>query len=203
MAMMACHWMLCFGGTQAAFAQKTFMSPVSGGKIACAFDSTKCASPGKYHAGIDYYGPKYNSVPILASNVGAVHAIILNDGNDHHMGNCVILRHAVIVGSNGSTANLYTLYAHLASFSNGLKVGQAVNRGQVLGMMGSTGDNKVDRWGPTPHLHFEVKSSGVTQNPYGGGPFWGYTKKPAANYGYFDPAGVIGVWKAVPMSSKK
>lgn len=196
-------WLIGLCMMQEAGAQQTtFQLPVSGGKVACTFNTTNCAVQGKYHAGIDYHAPKYNSVPILASNVGSVHAIIKNGNNDHGMGNCVIVRHAVVVSSKGATATYYTMYAHLASLANGLKAGQVVNRGQSLGMMGATGYGQANYWGSTPHLHFEVKTVGITENPYGGGPYWGYTPKPAQNYGYIDPANVIGSWTAVPLSSK-
>lgn len=195
-AWMACQWITCICMTQTASAQQTFMVPVSNGRTICTFNSTTCYKTGYYHTAIDYGSPTGQSVAVLASNVGVVHYMVANGNGDHGMGNCVIVRHAVVVGSNGSTATYYTLYAHLASFANGLKVGQIVNRGQALGMMGSTGA------GDGMHLHFEVKTIGVTENPYGGGPYWGYTPKPAQNYGYIDPATLIGKWTAVPITSK-
>lgn len=194
-------WLMMLGfGMKTVDAQQTFMVPVQNGKLACTFNTTNCAVIGKYHAGIDYWGPSYACVPVLATNVGTVYSMTVNGQNDHGMGNCLILRHAVVVSSNGSTATYYTLYAHLDSFANGLKAGQAVTRGQVIGAMGSSGYGNRTYWGNTPHLHFEVKSSGVLHNPYGGGPYWGYTPKPAQNYGYTDPAAVIGKWTAVPKS---
>jgi len=50
-----------------------------------------------------------------------------------------------------------TYYAHLSSIY--VAEGQAVERGQVIGAVGSTG------WSTGPHLHFEVRYYGAQQNP--------------------------------------
>jgi len=49
----------------------------------------------------------------------------------------------------------YFFYAHLSAFAAGLHVGSVVKTGQIIGMVGMTGN------AGTPHLHFEV-------HPYGG-----------------------------------
>ncbi len=50
-----------------------------------------------------------------------------------------------------------TYYAHLSNIY--VSTGQAVERGQVTGAVGSTG------WSTGPHLHFEVRYYGTQQNP--------------------------------------
>ena len=50
-----------------------------------------------------------------------------------------------------------TYYAHLSNMY--VFAGQAVERGQVIGAVGSTG------WSTGPHLHFEVRYYAVQQNP--------------------------------------
>ena len=43
-------------------------------------------------------------------------------------------------------------YAHLESYAPGLKEGDRVKRGEVLGYVGTTGNAPKD----TPHLHFAI-----------------------------------------------
>jgi murein DD-endopeptidase MepM/ murein hydrolase activator NlpD len=50
-----------------------------------------------------------------------------------------------------------TIYAHMSKFST--KVGDVVKRGQVIGLVGNTGDSTG------PHLHYEVHKNGQTVNP--------------------------------------
>ncbi|QTD47225.1 M23 family metallopeptidase [Ottowia testudinis] len=64
-------------------------------------------------------------------------------------------------------------YAHLSRYADGLKEGQAVRRGQVIGYVGSSGNASPD----APHLHFAVFKLGPDKrwwqgealNPY---PLW-------------------------------
>jgi len=51
-----------------------------------------------------------------------------------------------------------TLYAHLSSFS--VNYGDYVNKGAVIGRVGSTGRSTA------PHLHFEVRRNNIRVNPY-------------------------------------
>jgi len=55
---------------------------------------------------------------------------------------------------------IYTLYAHMISGSQTVSVGQFVNAGDSLGLVGATGYASV------PHLHFEVYAGGSRVDPY-------------------------------------
>jgi murein DD-endopeptidase MepM/ murein hydrolase activator NlpD len=63
-------------------------------------------------------------------------------------GNVVVLDHG---------GGVSTVYAHLSSFV--VQPGQAVERGQVIARVGSTG------WSTGPHLHFEVRQDGQPVDP--------------------------------------
>lgn len=65
-------------------------------------------------------------------------------------GNYIIINHG-----NG----FETLYAHLSEIR--VIAGQGVQRGQVIGLMGSTGRSTG------PHLHLEIRQGGVKRNPVG------------------------------------
>lgn len=170
-----------------------FQFPSWGGYVSHGFDDTHDAHEGWYHTGLDIVLPRNQSTYALAAAYGVVDSITKNGVNDHDMGNCVVIRHKVIVSSRGATATYYTLYAHLAATN--VSVGQSVSGGQIIGITGGSGGGQPNHW--PVHLHFEVKTSGVIGAPSKPTSYWGYTPQPAENYGYIDPAVVIGKWIAV------
>jgi len=97
-----------------------------------------------YHRGMDIATAL--GTPVLAADAGRVTVAGWPDNGGY--GNRVEINHG-----NGYV----TLYAHLSKVS--VVVGQTVNRGDVIGLEGSTGRSTG------PHLHFEVKLNGVHVNP--------------------------------------
>ncbi|MDQ4087631.1 MAG: M23 family metallopeptidase [Pseudomonadota bacterium] len=95
------------------------------------------------HAGIDLSGPV--GTPIHATADGVVTTAGWNSGG---YGNLVKISHG---------RGIETRYAHLASI--GVRAGQQVKRGQVIGRMGSTGRSTGS------HLHYEVRIDGRAVNP--------------------------------------
>ncbi len=79
-------------------------------------------------------GPTSRAVPITLETVGGNH-VIVNLGNE-----------------------VYAFYAHLQPGSITVKVGDKVRRGQVLGLVGNSGNSTE------PHLHFHVSDA---NNPLG------------------------------------
>lgn len=96
-----------------------------------------------YHKAIDI--ANRGAGPILAADSGVVVAVGWDSSG---YGNRVLVDHG-----NG----YITLYGHLSVLQ--VVNGQRVNRGDVLGQMGSTGRSTGT------HLHFEVRQSGVFLNP--------------------------------------
>lgn len=97
---------------------------------------------GRMHTGIDIAGN--NLKPIYASAGGTV----VSAGYSGGYGNLVIISHG-----NG----VQTYYAHCSSIL--VSPGQKVSQGQNIALVGSTGNSTG------PHLHFEIRVNGVTQNP--------------------------------------
>ncbi|MEA3355490.1 MAG: M23 family metallopeptidase, partial [Patescibacteria group bacterium] len=97
-----------------------------------------------YHKGLDIANRAAPS--ILAADSGKVIVAGWPDGFGY--GNRVLIDHG-----NG----FMTLYGHLSGISVG--VGQTVNRGDVIGRMGSSGRSTGI------HLHFEIRKSGVLVDP--------------------------------------
>jgi len=117
----------------------SFAWPAVGGYIS----STMGYRWGKLHKGIDIARP--SSPTIKAADNGVVVSAGWDNGG---YGNKIVINH-----QNG----FQTVYAHLSSI--GVKAGQTVEKGSVIGVMGATGD------ATGVHLHFEVYKNGALQDP--------------------------------------
>lgn len=80
--------------------------------------------------------------------VATADGFVLVVEHQNTLGNLIVIDHGF-----GFT----TRYGHLASFN--VKEGDRVKRGQVIGYVGNTGRSTA------PHLHYEVRAFGKTQNP--------------------------------------
>jgi len=71
-------------------------------------------------------------------------------GRQGGYGNLIVLYHK----------NEYsTAYGHLSAYAKGLRVGQRVSQGDVIGYVGMTG------LATGPHLHYEFRVNGTHQDP--------------------------------------
>ena len=134
-----------------------FIWPAQKGVITQGFGATDYAAepPGfgaaHFHAGVDVAAAA--GTPIYAAEDGVVASV------QDSMMNGVLIgygRHVVIAHKNG----WMTLYGHLNAYQ--VKVGDAVHQGDLIGIMGSTGNSSG------PHLHFELRinNSPVDPMPY-------------------------------------
>ena len=110
-----------------------------------------------YHGGIDIAGGGIMGSPVLAAEEGTVIGVFTgcthNWGKEKccacgSYGNYVLLDHG-----NGKQ----TIYGHLTSA--GVQPGDTVRKGQVIGLVGSTGNSTG------PHLHFECRMNGEKYDP--------------------------------------
>lgn len=96
------------------------------------------------HRGVDFGAP--TGTRVRASGSGSVSFVGVQNG----YGNVVVLNH-----SNG----IATAYAHLSRFATGLRVGDRVEQGELIGYVGQTG------WATGPHLHYEFRVNGEPRDP--------------------------------------
>ena len=96
------------------------------------------------HTGVDYAAPK--GTPVVSIGDGVVTSMKYEGAG----GNTVRITHNSVYK---------TAYLHLSKYGPGLKVGQRVRQGQVIGYVGSTGRSTG------PHLDFRVWKNGSPINP--------------------------------------
>ncbi len=100
------------------------------------------------HQGTDIMAP--SGTPLLACERG----IVTEMGSDVLGGTKLWLK-----GESGT----YYYYAHLSVFAEGLTEGKVVEAGDIVGLVGDTGNAR----GGAPHLHFEIHpDGGMAVNPY-------------------------------------
>lgn len=99
----------------------------------------------EFHYGLDI--KTRAGVPVIASADGKVTKVERNA----YLGKIVEIVH--------DARQFKTLYAHLQGYADGLKVGQRVTRGQVIGYVGNTGRSTG------AHLHYAVGKNGKWVNP--------------------------------------
>ena len=96
----------------------------------------------RFHEGMDFVAP--TGTDIYATGDGT----IVNAGWEQGYGNCIVINHGF---------GYETLYGHLSAIK--VRPGQTVKRGDIIGLVGSTGKSTA------PHLHYEVHYKGQVMNP--------------------------------------
>jgi murein DD-endopeptidase MepM/ murein hydrolase activator NlpD len=98
-----------------------------------------------YHLGVDMAAPKGTDVHAVGD------AKVSFAGRQIGFGNLIILDHG---------RGYQTYYAHLSKIGKGIKAGVHVARGDMIGLVGSTGHSTA------PHLHFETRRDGRYLDPF-------------------------------------
>lgn len=128
--------------------RKSFLkAPLSYSRISSGFSYarrhpiTKVVRP---HTGVDYAAP--TGTPVMTIGDG----VVTERGYKGAGGNTVKIKHNSVYT---------TAYLHLSKYAAGLKVGDRVKQGQIIGYVGSTGSSTG------PHLDFRVWKNGTPINP--------------------------------------
>ncbi len=127
--------------------RKTFLrTPVEFARVSSHFGMRRhpILHTMREHRGVDYAAP--TGTPIRAAGDGRVTFI----GDRGGYGKTVILQH---------TPRHRTLYAHMNDFARGLKEGDRVRQGDLIGYVGMTG------LATGPHLHYEFHEDGRHIDP--------------------------------------
>jgi murein DD-endopeptidase MepM/ murein hydrolase activator NlpD len=111
----------------------SFQCPVSG----AAYSDNYGPRGSGFHYGIDMFAP--TGTPLVAVKSGSVSHMPMNGagGNEAYL--------------SANDGNVY-FYAHLSQYVGGPR---SVAQGEVIGLVGSTGDAAA------PHLHFEIRVGGA------------------------------------------
>ena len=113
--------------------------PVQGAKredLRDMFDEER--GTGRKHEAIDMLAPRHT--PVVAVEDGTIARLFLSDAG------------GITVYQFDPTSTFCYYYAHLQGYVEGLKEGDRVKRGDVIGYVGTTGNAPKD----TPHLHFAI-----------------------------------------------
>jgi murein DD-endopeptidase MepM/ murein hydrolase activator NlpD len=117
--------------------------PISDGYGARVSPCSGCSSQ---HKGTDFTPGVGAPITSIADGV-----VTIKEVSSWGFGNHVFIEHVI----NGQKVT--TLYAHMQEGSSALKVGDVVEAGQFVGLVGATGA------ATGPHLHLEIRLDGVVQ----------------------------------------
>lgn len=131
-----------------------YSSPVPKG---CRYTSGFMTKARPTHAGSDWAPPKPGQTGVKIHAVSDGKVVAAGTGVlAGHTGKIIVLDHGKRTG-NGSTDHVLTNYGHLAEIL--VKEGQQVKVGEVIGIMGTTGNSSGI------HLHLGVRFNGRWSDP--------------------------------------
>ncbi|MBI4809748.1 MAG: M23 family metallopeptidase [Nitrosomonadales bacterium] len=128
--------------------RKAFLrSPIEFSRVSSGFSKSRfhpVLNKWRAHKGVDYAAPMGTKVKVTSDGV------VSFVGKQGGYGNVVMVNHQ---------GNFTTVYGHLSRFAGGIKKGQRLGQGEIVGYVGMTG------LASGPHLHYEFKQSGIQRDP--------------------------------------
>ncbi len=128
-------------------AKKTLMkTPINGARLSSSFGMRMhpIKNYSAMHKGVDFAAP--SGTPIYAAGDGVLEKVGWING----YGRYILIKH---------NSTYKTAYAHLKGWARGIKRGNRVSQGQIIGFVGSSGNSTG------PHLHYEVLVNNIQKNP--------------------------------------
>jgi murein DD-endopeptidase MepM/ murein hydrolase activator NlpD len=126
-------------GTVGAVPRERLRVPIDGANIESVRGGFAERRDGRPHEAIDILAAR--NTPVHAVADGTIAKLFYSNGGG---GNTIY--------EFDSTGRLSYYYAHLERYAEGLREGQGVSKGQVIGYVGTSGNAPAN----TPHLHFAV-----------------------------------------------
>lgn len=128
--------------------RKAFLrSPIEFSRVSSGFSRSRfhpVLNEWRAHKGVDYAAPVGTKVRVTSDGV------VSFVGKQGGYGNVVKVNHQ---------GNFTTVYGHLSRFAGGIKKGQRLGQGEIVGYVGMTG------LASGPHLHYEFQHAGVQRDP--------------------------------------
>lgn len=130
-------------------------SPLPGldlSKLTSNFDEARGAGGARRHDALDILAPR--GTPILSAASGRLMRMFTSKAG------------GLMVYASDSTERFILMYAHLDGYAPGLHEGMRLERGDVIGYVGTTGNAPPN----TPHLHFAIARVGDVKRWWDGMP---------------------------------
>ena len=142
------------GDTQGAqlLAQRSLLLPVVGVAPSGLSDNYEQSRGARQHEALDIMAP--HGTPVVAVEDGRIAKLFTSKPG------------GLTVYQYDPSGQLAYYYAHLQGYAAGLREGQEVRRGEVIGYVGVTGNSNPD----APHLHFAVFRLGTPPKWWQGEP---------------------------------
>ena len=126
----------------------------AGGVVTAGFPNYPASFGGGRHDGFDIAPRGATDLRLVAAKAGVVIKVVDNRPQNTFPYAMTYGNHVIIMHDDGVTTSLY---GHLAE--SHVKVGQRVETGQVIGILGNSG------YSTGPHVHFEIRVNGIAHNP--------------------------------------